>query len=145
MSEKPTIVVVEDNDDDFLYLEMAVKSDGYDVDLVRCCDEEDFNTYFESLYLQESSSPLFFVVDLHLPGITGLDIIEQLRSVKRLRKVPVIIFSSSEQDHEIASVYEKGANSFIKKPFQSHDFMTKVKSFFKYWVDTAYIPYKVSA
>lgn len=135
-----TIVVIEDNDDDYFYFEMAVKSHDSDINLIRCTDREDFDCYFENLYVDQKDTPLFFIIDLNLPGMTGLDIIEQLRSLNRLKQIPVLVFSASQNTADILSSYQLGANSYIQKPLQSSDFMDKVKDLLKYWTETVYLP-----
>jgi two-component system response regulator len=94
-------------------------------------------------YLNHESSrrlPHVMLLDLRLPGMSGLQVLERMKSNSDTKSIPVIIFSSTTDQNEIDRCYELNANTFILKAFDTVEVLGK---FLQYWVSVARLPSRV--
>ena len=80
--------------------------------------------------------PKLVVLDLNIPKMDGLSVLSAIRGDPSLRRIPVVILSSSREESVIAKVYALGANSYVIKPVQFTDFIRTVASLGLYWLHT---------
>lgn len=78
--------------------------------------------------------PDIIVLDLNLPGITGRNVLQQLKSDQDLKRIPVIIFTSSQAQDDVVSTYELGASCYLRKPGNLPEFKAVVKTVADFWV-----------
>jgi len=78
--------------------------------------------------------PIVVLLDLKLPGIDGLEILRRIRADDRTKLIPVVIFTSSKDEHDMAHCYDLGANSYIQKPIDSKQFADAVEHLSFYWL-----------
>jgi len=81
-----------------------------------------------------SKQPTVIFLDLKLPKVDGLELLKKIKSDKKTNKIPVIVVSSSDQDPDIRSAYELGANSYVVKPVEFKDFVEKISQLGLYWL-----------
>jgi CheY-like chemotaxis protein len=74
------------------------------------------------------------LLDLKLSKVTGLEVLQRLKSDPRTRAIPVVIFSSSAQDRDVMASYELGANSYILKPLDMSELTEAVSQIARYWL-----------
>ena len=79
-------------------------------------------------------TPRVILLDLKLPQIDGIEVLRRIKGDPRTRKVPVVILTSSNQDHDLQACYELGVNSYIVKPVDFQQFTEAVRSLGLYWV-----------
>jgi two-component system, chemotaxis family, response regulator Rcp1 len=84
--------------------------------------------------------PDLVILDLSLPKRDGLAVLAAIRAGLELRRIPVVIFSSSQLEKDIARSYELGANCYVSKPGNLNDFLSAVKSIEEFWCDLARLP-----
>jgi CheY-like chemotaxis protein len=77
--------------------------------------------------------PKLILLDLNLPGISGLEILKQIKDIPFLRYVPVILFSTSDNPQDIKSSLEFGANAFVSKPSGYTELIVCLQSMFDFW------------
>jgi DNA-binding response OmpR family regulator len=84
---------------------------------------------------QKGGLPWIELLDLKLPRRSGLEVLEWLRSQPLLRRLAVIIFTSSRESSDIAKAYELGANSYLVKPVSFDQLKEMVREVNRYWLD----------
>ena len=113
----PTIIYVEDEPNDAFFMERAIKQCGSDLELKVLTNGNDASAFFNqpvtSLHL---SPPGLVLLDLNLPGRSGLDILQEIRSRDALKTLPVIVYTSSNQAVDIVEAYRRGCSGYLIKP-----------------------------
>jgi two-component system response regulator len=131
MSSTNPILLVEDNPDDRDPTVMAFKDSNIAnrIDVAR--DGEEALAYFA-----DTSKPLPAVVllDLKLPKIMGLDVLERLRADERTKVVPIIVLTSSKEESDRYRSYLSGVNAYVQKPVDFEDFAAAVRELGLFWL-----------
>lgn len=78
--------------------------------------------------------PDLILLDLKMPGIDGFEVLKQLKEADKLKRIPVIILTSSKEEGDRAVSYDLGANSYLVKPVSFDGFLHTVKEIGEYWV-----------
>lgn len=80
--------------------------------------------------------PKVILMDLHMPRMNGIEVLEKIKNDDRTKSIPVVILSSSKQQKDIRRCYELGANSYIIKPVEFEAFAQAINSIGIYWLLT---------
>jgi len=80
--------------------------------------------------------PALVLLDLNLPKIAGLEILRRIRDDERTKRLLVVILSSSKEQEDVATGYDRGANGFVRKPVDSKEFADAVSHLGLYWLVT---------
>jgi two-component system, response regulator len=81
-----------------------------------------------------SDTPLVILLDIKLPKLNGLEVLQQLRSDPRTSLIPVVMLTSSNEEQDILTSYQNGVNSYVRKPVDFDQFTEAVKQLKLYWV-----------
>jgi len=137
MSDK-VILLVEDNPDDEALTLRALKKNNILNEVVVARDGEEALDYLFGTGKYEgrdaSVQPQVILLDLQLPKINGIEVLKRLRADRRTALQPVVILTTSSEEKDIASSYESGANSYIRKPVDFNQFIEAVKQLGLYWL-----------
>ena len=90
-----------------------------------------------------SPRPDLLLLDLNLPRVDGREVLEQIRADSKLRRMAVVVLTTSRQEEDILRSYELGCNSFITKPVDMNQFMQVIQALGKYWLRIAALPPKM--
>jgi len=130
-----TILLVEDNQNDVALTlralkknniknEVAVARDGAEaLDFLFGNENEDINTL-----------PIFILLDLKLPRISGIEVLQHLRSNSKTKFTPVVILTTSKEEQDVIDSYRFGANSYIRKPVDFNNFIETIRQLGLYWL-----------
>jgi DNA-binding response OmpR family regulator len=114
------ILIAEDQEDLREMLAFALRLEGYQVVLTR--DGQD------ALTQARETQPDLFILDIHMPGLTGYELCKQLKALPQFEKAPIIIISARGQQDEIRAGLDAGAQVYMRKPFAPQDLVENVNS-----------------
>ena len=130
-SEPKTILLVEDNaDDEQLTLRAMRQSEVPNIIRVA----RDGAEALEHVFGPGARLPDLILLDLKLPKVSGLEVLQKLRADERTRGLPVVVLTSSDEEKDIVESYSLGANSFIRKPVDFDEFIDAVRQLGLYWL-----------
>jgi CheY-like chemotaxis protein len=134
----PTIFVVEDNPTDVMLIRRAFARAGIGNPLQFVSDGDAAVRYLagEGAYADRAAFPLpaVMLLDLKLPRRSGLEILQWVRADPRLRRLPVVVLTSSNQSPDINRAYDLGANSYLVKPVEFDDLEKMIGTIHVYWI-----------
>lgn len=125
------ILLVEDNEDDQVLCLKAFKKNNIPNEIVIANDGE------EALMLLldvARTPPALILLDLNLPKINGIEVLQKIRSEDRLKLIPVVVLTSSREVKDLRAAYLAGANSYICKPVDFQQFSQSVLEVGLYWL-----------
>ncbi|MFD2167023.1 response regulator [Thalassotalea euphylliae] len=135
------ILVVEDSDDDYYATLRAFKKDGnLSNPIVRCEDGQEALNYLTSEWTDERPKPAIILLDLNLPGIDGRAVLREIKVLPRLKNIPIVVLTTSNDEKDIEACYDLGANSFIQKPVRLDAFFNAIQKLREYWFQIAILP-----
>jgi CheY-like chemotaxis protein len=129
------ILHVEDNPDDVMLMNLAFSRAGITARLHVVSDGDEAITALENGALN-GGPPVCVLLDVKLPRVSGLEVLAWIREQPHLRRLPVILLTSSSQTADINRAYDLGANSFLVKPPDLDSLTQLVKTVAHYWVQT---------
>jgi CheY-like chemotaxis protein len=133
-----TILVAEDDESEIRMLRRAFAKAGCLAAVQYVADGEEVMAYLrgEYPYANRKLSPFpdLLLLDWKLPRMTGSEVLEAIRSHPLLKRLPVIVFSSSDRPKDIALAQEFGANSFLVKPAKPAELVALVRAIESYWL-----------
>ncbi|MDI6644045.1 MAG: response regulator [Methanobacteriaceae archaeon] len=78
--------------------------------------------------------PRLILLDLRMPKVDGLEVLQTIKADERTRKIPVVVLTSSKEDRDIVESYELGVNSYVSKPVEFDEFIDAVSTLGFYWM-----------
>lgn len=143
--QKKVVLLVEDNPDDEALTLRALKKHNLANEIVVARDGQEALDYLfgegEHAARDISNLPQVILLDLKLPKVDGLQVLEQLRDNDLTRNVPVVILTSSSQEQDMMRSYELGANSYVRKPVDFEQFLEAARQLGLYWLVLNEVPY----
>lgn len=133
-----TILLVEDNPDDELLTRRTLKKNNVCHEVVVAHDGVEALDYLFGTGTHEGrdlgAMPQVILLDLDLPKVDGLKVLRRLKSNERTRRLPIVIFTSSEEQEDLVTGYGLGANSYVRKPLKLAQFRVAVRQLELYWM-----------
>ena len=135
MAEKPKILLVEDNQEDKELALLAIEFSGVS------CDVEIVHDGAEALEMllgkgvsRTVDPPRLVILDLKMPKVSGLEVLQAMRKDSRTKYVPVVVLTSSGEKRDLSDAYAFGATSYIRKPIDLEDFNVIMAGICSYWL-----------
>src|ERR1700744_1932722 len=140
--EEIFILIAEDDADDRFLLKAAFEENGFNDKLHFVENGVEVLEYLHTLTqgVNEVKTPRFILLDLNMPKKDGREVLKEIKQNVLLKKIPVIIFSTTNNEQEMRRCYELGANSYITKPNSFENLIKTVAALRSYWTQTSSIP-----
>ncbi|MDH5458617.1 MAG: response regulator [Nitrospinota bacterium] len=138
------ILIAEDDEDDYLLTIEALKEAGVDSQVKWVKDGEELMNYLEPIGASKRRSaaefPSLILLDLNMPRKDGREVLEEIKKSNTLRKIPVVILTTSKAETDINHAYDLGVNSYIQKPVRFNEFVEVIKVLSHYWFQIVKLP-----
>lgn len=112
------ILAIDDENDVLLIIKTALTGEGYDIITA--------SNGFDGLALAEDEEPDLILLDMRMPEMSGMEVLEQLRGHEKTREIPVIVLTGISDKAKIREALDKGINYYIVKPFECQDLVSKI-------------------
>jgi CheY-like chemotaxis protein len=133
-----TIMLVEDNPDDEELTLRALRKASIANDVFVARDGQEALDFLFGTGRHAGREPLTMpavvLLDLKLPKLDGIDVLQRMRADPRTKLVPVVVLTSSSEDEDMLRSYQSGANSYVRKPIEFSDFAHAVTQLGMYWM-----------
>lgn len=134
----PRLLVVDDSEEDYEFLRQAMlEAGGMSVDMKWCpSGKAAVDMMYQELSPDDETVawvPDLVLLDLNMPGMNGLTVLEMLKRSSKLRSVPIVVFSNSRDEREVRSCYAFGANAYMQKALCWEEFVSRSWMIKRYW------------
>ena len=143
MNEKQTILLADDNEDDLMLMRFAYKKAGIHPTLHEVHDGEEAIAYLkgEGIYADRDkyALPSVMLLDLKMPKINGFEVLEWVRTQPHIRRISIMILTSSMRIEDVERAFDLGANSFLVKPGTLEELTTMIQRLHD-WLEINHFP-----
>jgi CheY-like chemotaxis protein len=140
----PVILMADDDADDRLLANDALLDCAFEGQVHFVEDGEELVSYLRQRGKFAASEahprPGLILLDLNMPRKNGREVLREIKADPDLRQIPVVVFTTSKSDTDIAAVYELGANSFVVKPTGYDELVGIMRSLKQYWFSVVQLP-----
>lgn len=125
------ILTIEDNDDDVLMITRALRKGKVTNELQRVTNGKEALDYLQA---NEYKTVEFILLDLNMEIMNGFDFLRKRLEIPALKKIPVVVLTSSQRDQDINEAYNLGANAYVEKPMDPKEFMDVIIKTEEFWI-----------
>ena len=136
MSALGRILLVEDDPNDVELTLTALEEYKLVNEVVVARDGEEALDYLYrrgGFERRANGNPAVLLLDLKLPKVDGLEVLQQVRADEKLKMIPVVILTSSHEERDLVASYRLGVNAYVVKPVDFHEFVNAVKDLGGFW------------
>ncbi len=136
-SKNRKVILVEDNLADVELVKISVRELENPVELVHIGDGQELLNFLKTAVLGEIA---LILLDLNMPRVSGIDVLRHMQADPNLKKVPVVMFTTSNSKSDIMKCYELGAKAFVCKPLDIFEFNNSIRSIVEFWTGINMLP-----
>ena len=135
------ILLVEDDDDDVRLVKTALEAGEFPSRIHRVEDGVQAIEFLshEGEY-KDAVRPDIVLLDLNMPRKSGREVLREIKSQSEIRCIPVVVLTTSDDEHDVLSSYENYASSYLTKPIDLHEFRRMLETLANYWFKTVRLP-----
>ena len=136
MSNLGRILMVEDDPKDVELSLTALEDYNLANEVIVAHDGEEALDYLYcrgNFKMREGGNPAVMLLDLKLPKVDGLEVLQQIKSDQNLRMIPVVVLTSSREEKDLVTSYKLGVNAYVVKPVDFHEFVNAIKELGMFW------------
>ena len=136
MAEIGRILLVEDDPKDVELTMTALEEYNLGNEVVVTSDGEealDYLYYRGKFQRRSGENPAVLLLDLKLPKVDGLEVLQQIKSDEKLKFIPVVVLTSSREEKDLIASYKLGVNGYVVKPVDFHEFVNAIKELGVFW------------
>jgi len=139
-----TILLVEDDPGDQKLIKISLKNQkiANELYIVGTGEEAMDFLYHRGKYSEGMPFPDLILLDLNMPGMGGKEFLKRIKQDERMKKIPVVILTSSDSEKDILDSYKLQASGYVKKPIELEDFKRVVREINEYWFVICKLPPK---
>jgi len=135
------ILLVEDNPADIRIIREAIKTGRYQNELHVVMDGESAMDFLlQRSKFSSAPKPGLVLLDLNLPIMDGREVLAEMKAHPILRRIPVVVLTTSGENDDIMKSYDLHANSFISKPVDHHQFSQVINGIEEFWINIVTLP-----
>lgn len=143
MGQPIEILLIEDNEGDIVLTKKAFERGKIGNNLSVCRNGKEGLDFLRKLgKYEDAPTPDLILLDLNMPGISGQEVLAEIKKEQELKTIPVVILTTSESDEDILKSYELQASSYIKKPVDFKQFGMVIQELQNYWFTVVKFPPK---
>ena len=138
------ILLIEDSPEDYEATVRAFERSGLRNPIFRC---EDGDNALDFLHRrgryadpEQAPRPGVILLDLNLPGTDGREVLTEIKQDDRLKQIPVIVLTTSDDARDVEACYRAGANSYVQKPVDMDGFLRAIERLNGYWFEVVVLP-----
>jgi two-component system, chemotaxis family, response regulator Rcp1 len=131
------VILVEDNLADVELVKISVRELENPVELVHVGDGQELLNFLKTATLNDIA---VILLDLNMPRVSGIDVLKFMSEDANYKKVPVVMFTTSNSKTDIMKCYELGAKAFVCKPLDIFEFNSSIKSIVEFWTGINMLP-----
>ncbi len=139
-----TLLLADDDPDDRMLVHDALEEAEWSVDLREVEDGNELIDYLErrGKYSNPTDSPRpgMILLDLKMPGRGGLQALEVIKQTELIRRIPVVVLTTSSAEEDITGAYDLGANSYVVKPSSFATLVGMMQTLEQYWLEVVTLP-----
>ncbi len=135
------VLLVEDNRGDVRLTQEAFKEAPFESNLIALENGEKALDYLQKKNEYGNAvTPHLVLLDLNLPKKSGLEVLEEVKKIEGIKRIPIIVLSTSAREKDILDCYDAYANCFFTKPLDMDEFMELIASIGAFWFDKVRLP-----
>ncbi|MBI1211826.1 MAG: response regulator [Alphaproteobacteria bacterium] len=131
------ILIVEDSPDDFEATKRAFSKANLRNEITHCESGEAALSYLRG---ETNAKPGIILLDLNMPGLDGRKTLEIIKNSEELKKIPIVILTTSNDERDVQACYALGANTYIQKPVDFDGLIAAIRRLKEYWFEIALLP-----
>jgi two-component system response regulator len=141
LNQNIEVLLIEDDPGDIELTQAALTKSKLRINLNTVSDGEEALAYLhqEGDYSQ-SPKPNLILLDLNLPGLSGREILQAIKSEQQLRHIPVVVLTTSDAEQDVLKSYESGASCYVNKPIGFKEFIQIVGAIEQFWFTIVKLP-----
>lgn len=136
------VLVAEDNEDHLFLTVRALRSlEGIHVEVEGVRDGREALDFVERRgRFADRERPHLLLLDLKMPRVDGLEVLERLKGDPELRSIPIVVLTSSDRPEDVEAAYRRGTNSYVTKPVGARGMRDGMQAISDYWMGVAELP-----
>jgi CheY-like chemotaxis protein len=134
------VLLVEDNPGDVRLTRESFREGELDVHLTVASDGEEALAVLRRVAAHAAARPDLILLDLNLPRLSGPEVLAEIKADEELRRIPVIVLTSSRREQDILASYNRNANCCITKPVDLEQFMQMIRAIEHFWLKVVTLP-----
>lgn len=143
ISKTQLLLLVEDSEDDYEATTRAFKKANLHNPVVWCQSGQDALDFLRKEGKHQNNtndSPGLVLLDLNMPGMDGRKTLQLIKNDANLKKIPVIILTTSSDERDVDACYRMGANTYVQKPVSFEGLIEAIRRLKEYWFEIALLP-----
>lgn len=144
MSHTASVMLIDDSKEDAELIETILEMSHARIGSFLHCSTGDEATGFLKAAKEKrgaTAAPSLVLLDLNMPGTDGRDVLRWMKGTDRIRNIPVVVMSTSQNPDDVQYCYENGASGYFVKPIDFESYKKSINVIVEYWFDVLYLPH----